>query len=115
RVNDRASAAPNARCVPMWRIGFLIIAGGREARPAHCASRYDVAASESQIEFGEATIMETNGLIGWSAGKLHASRTHEGFRLFHGRSGPARGNGPPCPVKEPRSWPKTARFFLLGE
>jgi hypothetical protein len=34
RVNDRASATLDAVFVPMWRIGFLIIAGGADARPA---------------------------------------------------------------------------------
>jgi hypothetical protein len=46
----------------MWRIGFLIFAGGRERTSGKCETRYDVAASESQIEFGEVEIMETNGL-----------------------------------------------------
>jgi hypothetical protein len=36
---------------------------GANARPANCGTRYDVAAAESQIEFGKAEIMETNELI----------------------------------------------------
>jgi hypothetical protein len=61
--NNRAAAALNAIFVRIWRIGFLIFAGGRERTIGKCGTRYDVAASKSQIEFGEAKIMETNELI----------------------------------------------------
>jgi hypothetical protein len=36
RVNDRAAIFV-ALLVPIWRIGFLIIAGGADARPANSA------------------------------------------------------------------------------
>jgi hypothetical protein len=49
----------------MRLIGFLIIAAVH-ARPASCATTYDFVATESQIEFGEVLIMETNELTGGS-------------------------------------------------
>src|SRR6202011_3225987 len=52
------------------------------ARPANCESRYGFAASKSQIEFGEAEIMETNELIGRGPRKLHAPERAETFRFF---------------------------------
>ena len=63
RVNDRAAIFV-ALLVPIWRIGFLIIAGRRERTSGKFCWIYDFAATESQIEFGEAAIMETNELTG---------------------------------------------------
>jgi hypothetical protein len=74
RVSDRALATLDAVFVPMRRIGFLIVAESTDARPANCEPIYDFAASKSQIEFGEAAIMETNELITRPARKLHAPR-----------------------------------------
>jgi len=54
RVNDRAIFV--ALLVPMWRIGLLIIAGRRGRTSGKFFARYDFAAAESQIEFGEAAI-----------------------------------------------------------
>jgi hypothetical protein len=73
RVGDRAAVF--ALFVPMWRIGFLIIADRRGRPSGKFRDRYDFAAVESQIEFGEATIMETNELIGHAARKLAAPQT----------------------------------------
>jgi hypothetical protein len=70
----------------MRRIGFLVIAGGADARPANCEAIYGFAASKSQIEFGEARIMETNELIQGSARKLHARALLTAFVCFAGRS-----------------------------
>jgi hypothetical protein len=72
RVNDRAAVFV-ALWAPIWRIGFLIIFGRRE-RTSGELPRYDFAAAESQIQFGETTIMETNELTGGPARKLAAPR-----------------------------------------
>jgi hypothetical protein len=68
--------------VRIWRIGFLITAGRRGRTSGKCETRYDVAASESQIEFGEAMIMETNELIRRPMRKLCAQNQAGRFRLF---------------------------------
>jgi len=52
--------------------GSSSLPAGAGARPTNCGTRYDVAASESQIEFGETIIMETNELIRWPARNLAA-------------------------------------------
>jgi hypothetical protein len=62
--------------------GSSSLPAGANARPAHFAGRYDVAASESQIEFGEAAIMETNELIGKPARKIAAPENRQALRLF---------------------------------
>jgi hypothetical protein len=59
RVNDRAAIFV-ALLVPIWRIGSSSLPGCADASPANSSPTYDFAAAESQIEFGEAEIMETN-------------------------------------------------------
>jgi hypothetical protein len=58
---------------------------GADARQANSAQTYDFAAAESQIEFGEAPIMETNELTERTARKLAAPERLETFRLFRGQ------------------------------
>jgi len=87
-----------ALCVPMRRIGFLILAESADARPANCEAIYDFAASKSQIEFGEAMIMETNGLIRRPGRKLYAPAYGKTFGLFpcgHPAGTSSRGSAQP--------------------
>src|ERR1700724_2190040 len=75
---------------------FLIIAGTRTS--GEFRNRYDYAAAESQIEFGEEAIMETNELIRARVRKVYARTGSDSFRLF--------------PEQEPRrSYPRSLDCF----